>query len=344
MYEQKEKPAENKARAVANTVTQKKSNGQQGFGFVDNRPEAVSQRKQQAIANDSSLVKQLSFSPSKADGGSSVVIQRVVGEEYLIGLATYFGVEGTVASVAAVLGVTTGTLLAGLAVFSVAGTVYSVSKMVEYFSAKDPIETAVLDKNSISLKTDIDSAMKKIKVKIISEAQKSVEISNSLKSSGRDWMVYAPWSSWWSGMLDLLSSWDESWKIEDTAGLLLDIGGALRRVTSKVSTGKKIMNEYMKQSRTPSKKINKKSDWNKDLPKNTRVQAGVSATTGNLLSLLRYFDVNTVVEIEALMNGVILYWKNSKVKQALGQFHTAAEVWTAYTFHLEQYGKKEKNE
>jgi len=37
MYAQKEKPKENKSRAVANSVGQKKSNVKQGFGFIDNR-------------------------------------------------------------------------------------------------------------------------------------------------------------------------------------------------------------------------------------------------------------------------------------------------------------------
>jgi len=46
MYEQVEKPKENKSKAVVNSVAQKKSNGKQGFGFVDNRPESITQRKQ----------------------------------------------------------------------------------------------------------------------------------------------------------------------------------------------------------------------------------------------------------------------------------------------------------
>ncbi|NEQ37488.1 MAG: DUF4157 domain-containing protein [Okeania sp. SIO3I5] len=37
--------SENKARAVANSVTQKKSSGKQGLMFVDNRPVAIAQRK-----------------------------------------------------------------------------------------------------------------------------------------------------------------------------------------------------------------------------------------------------------------------------------------------------------
>lgn len=49
MYEQIEKPKENKSRAVTNSVVQKKSDGKQGFGFEDNRPEAVAQRKLQQV-------------------------------------------------------------------------------------------------------------------------------------------------------------------------------------------------------------------------------------------------------------------------------------------------------
>lgn len=51
MYAQIEKPKENKSRAVANSVAQKKSNVKEGFGFVDNRPEAVVQRRMQNQIN-----------------------------------------------------------------------------------------------------------------------------------------------------------------------------------------------------------------------------------------------------------------------------------------------------
>ena len=53
MYEQVEKPKEDKSRTVAASVNQKKSNRKQGFGFVDNRPEAVVQRKLQTTTFDS---------------------------------------------------------------------------------------------------------------------------------------------------------------------------------------------------------------------------------------------------------------------------------------------------
>ncbi len=45
MYAQIEKPKENNSRVVANSVAQKKSNGKQGLGFVDNRPKSITQRK-----------------------------------------------------------------------------------------------------------------------------------------------------------------------------------------------------------------------------------------------------------------------------------------------------------
>ncbi|GAA80816.1 hypothetical protein [Pseudoalteromonas sp. BSi20495] len=53
MYAQLEKSKENKNRAIANSVAQKKSNGKQGFGFVDNRPQTIVQRKLQKMAINS---------------------------------------------------------------------------------------------------------------------------------------------------------------------------------------------------------------------------------------------------------------------------------------------------
>ncbi|MFM2478179.1 hypothetical protein [Celerinatantimonas sp. MCCC 1A17872] len=45
MYEQVEKPKENESRVVANSVAQKKSDGKQGLGFVNNRPKPSLQHK-----------------------------------------------------------------------------------------------------------------------------------------------------------------------------------------------------------------------------------------------------------------------------------------------------------
>lgn len=52
MYEQIERSKENKSKAVANSVSQYKSNVKQCFGFVDHRPEAVGQRKLQTTTFD----------------------------------------------------------------------------------------------------------------------------------------------------------------------------------------------------------------------------------------------------------------------------------------------------
>lgn len=60
MYEQVEKPKENKSRAIANYVAQKKSGGKQGIGFVDTRPEAIAQRKLQDMVNNCPQEKQTS--------------------------------------------------------------------------------------------------------------------------------------------------------------------------------------------------------------------------------------------------------------------------------------------
>jgi len=51
MYAQVEKSKENKSRAIAKSLAQKKSNVKQGFGFIDNRPNTITQRKLQEVIN-----------------------------------------------------------------------------------------------------------------------------------------------------------------------------------------------------------------------------------------------------------------------------------------------------
>ncbi len=52
MYAQVEKSKENKSRAVRSAVSQKQSSGESTFQFVDNRPEATAQRKQQEVSDN----------------------------------------------------------------------------------------------------------------------------------------------------------------------------------------------------------------------------------------------------------------------------------------------------
>jgi hypothetical protein len=66
MYAQVKKQKENKSRVVANDGAQKKSNVKQGFGFLDNRPEAVTQRKAKALINSKSVAPSVSQKKSNA--------------------------------------------------------------------------------------------------------------------------------------------------------------------------------------------------------------------------------------------------------------------------------------
>ncbi len=54
-----DKTQENRAQSAASIVSQKMSSGESTFQFIDNRPEAVAQRKLQEMANNSPRVNQL---------------------------------------------------------------------------------------------------------------------------------------------------------------------------------------------------------------------------------------------------------------------------------------------
>ncbi|WP_197714561.1 eCIS core domain-containing protein [Nitrosomonas supralitoralis] len=53
-----DKAQENKGQSVANELSQKQSGSESSFKFVDNRPEAIAQRKLQEMANSSRQAKQ----------------------------------------------------------------------------------------------------------------------------------------------------------------------------------------------------------------------------------------------------------------------------------------------
>lgn len=55
MYSQAEKTKDNKSRTIANSVTQNKSNGKQGFGFVDNRPVAKTFNNLQNLSHSTNI-------------------------------------------------------------------------------------------------------------------------------------------------------------------------------------------------------------------------------------------------------------------------------------------------
>lgn len=75
MYAQVEKPKENtssadrrESRTIANELAQKKSNFKQGLGFVDNRQEAIVQKRLQEVANHNLQVKQFRAYQDNASG------------------------------------------------------------------------------------------------------------------------------------------------------------------------------------------------------------------------------------------------------------------------------------
>ncbi len=59
MYAKVEKPKRTRSRSITNTISQKQSRQDAAFQFVDNRPEAIAQRKHQKMVDNSPQVKQL---------------------------------------------------------------------------------------------------------------------------------------------------------------------------------------------------------------------------------------------------------------------------------------------
>ncbi|MGZ5056486.1 MAG: eCIS core domain-containing protein [Methylobacter sp.] len=71
MHTHADKAPENKSQSAANAVSKKQSFGEPAFQFVDNRPEAIAQKKQQEIANNSPQVRQLKAFQEMADNYSA---------------------------------------------------------------------------------------------------------------------------------------------------------------------------------------------------------------------------------------------------------------------------------
>mgnify|MGYP000524405702 CR=1 FL=1 len=65
------KVEENKSRSVASSVVQNKKDGKQGFGFVDNRSEAVAQRKTNRFRAHTETIQQLEETGNSHSNGNS---------------------------------------------------------------------------------------------------------------------------------------------------------------------------------------------------------------------------------------------------------------------------------
>lgn len=164
----------------------------------------------------------------------------------------------------------------------------------------DPVASAALDSDAEAVKTDVNRAMTKLRTMILEE-----KLLDKLDEDGRDRMIYAPIQSLWKKMRGLLESWNASWSTEDTCGLMLDIG--LKLTSGKETTGPYAMTNKMLTSRR--RQGVKGSDWEQNfIPKGTKTQRGVSATTIRLLKTLSLNNEITLLEIEAVMNGACMYW------------------------------------
>jgi hypothetical protein len=77
MYEQVDKSKENKSKAVAHSVAQKKSVMKQGFGFIDNRHEAVTYSKMRSQIQPESrgIVQKVDYSNSETELTFDVQLQ-----------------------------------------------------------------------------------------------------------------------------------------------------------------------------------------------------------------------------------------------------------------------------
>lgn len=82
MYEQVKKPKENKSRVVANSVAQKRSDERKMVGFVDNRAEAIIQKKLQEKMNNSIPFEQIVQLKGGRQGKRSALVSDAMDDYY----------------------------------------------------------------------------------------------------------------------------------------------------------------------------------------------------------------------------------------------------------------------
>jgi len=201
----------------------------------------------------------------------------------------------------------------------------------------DSVESIVLDDEPMGdVKEDVDIAMEKVIARIKAWARESEAVGAQLENIGRDAWVYRGFFKRNQTLMQHVDAWSDKWSVKKTCGLLLDLGNALRRLCP--DEDRVVMNDVMADSRGDNHAVDPDSQWATEFNSGgAKVQSGVSATTGNLLRTLRHLDVTTTNEIEAIMIGVVKYWKDgSLIKRIRGEFHTASEVWAAYMYHLEK--------
>jgi hypothetical protein len=223
-------------------------------------------------------------------------------------------------------------------------TVVSTAKELDPFAA-----TVLLCYDDAEVARDVNSAMKKIKAFVEDWGKGNTKVAEALEGAPREAYFYnnehKDRSLKWH-----LEQWDDSWSKERTCALLMDLGLKLKSATdyTEFLDGKKkiMLSSVMAESRGESK-VNTASRWAQEFtPQGTKMQSGVSATTGSFLILLRHLNGRskspeaateiTNTEIESLMVGFAKSWEERPwYVRARGFYHTPAEVWTSYNRHLE---------
>lgn len=212
----------------------------------------------------------------------------------------------------------------------------------------DPIKADLYERNDTkeSVTQDVNRAMFELRRAIINNA----EMVDNLQRTGRDAWVYAGFFSRNDSLYNILLRWGDSWTLENTCGLLLDLGLALRRNCNRAdilfrgihpgSQRAPIMNDMLNAGRINGR-YDRNSEWARNfVPTGSELQSGPSATTGQLLRLLFHFKEELELgmdQIEAIMIGAVEYWDHgSTIKWILGKYHTAVEVWAVYNYYLEE--------
>ncbi len=87
MHANADKTQENKTQSAVNDTHQKQSSGESTFQVVNNRPEAIAQRKLQEMANNSSKVKRIAQLQTHA---SKCQVFQLMGESDFKALSNQF--------------------------------------------------------------------------------------------------------------------------------------------------------------------------------------------------------------------------------------------------------------
>jgi hypothetical protein len=205
----------------------------------------------------------------------------------------------------------------------------ALSKIVQ----RDPLKDMLYEERKEVIQDAVNRVMTILRERIQDDA---TLLDTRHGRRGRDAFFYDFWNRNES-LLKIVNEWTPEWNYKKTCGLLLDLGLALMDTGLSEKFASRLMSREMEGGRdSKTHRVNEDSTWAADMEENgLHLQCGPSATTCQLLKVLHALHTD-LLDIESIMIGVIHYWNDSKIRRIIGNFHTAAEVWSAYSFYLEQ--------